>query len=203
MQRGRRPVSRWLFGHEKWLPPRPRVALFCASLVALGGTYAATSSEELQALTAFVLIFVVIPAISRRFGKSLEYAEAAGDRIVPSSVSALSAALLLPWCVLVFIVAPVGLGPWFWLWLLLWPWLELTVYLATRHFRRHGVEGFKRVRPLRDAALGGVATATLIGAIMLADEASFSAAVATGAASGVIGFLVVLTFTWSARRARI
>ena len=139
MRQGNHRVSRWLFGHNARPPRLVRLAFFGVGLVVLGATYAATDSEGLQLLALFVLIFGVLPALDRRFGAVDDYTKAVQERNVPFSVVALSLALGIAWAALVLIVVPeLGLGPAFWLWVVMWPWIEVVAFLGERRLRRDG-----------------------------------------------------------------
>jgi hypothetical protein len=160
-------------GGDRTLPRRLRWALFAMGLGVTGGTYAATGSEGLQVLALYVLVFGVYPAMARAFGRPDELTEVLSRRNVPLDVLATSVLFLVSWGALVFFAAPdLGLGPWFWSWVVLIPWLEVYLYLAERRLRRDGADDWKPMRPTRDATLAGVATAPVITAIMLIEDAS-------------------------------
>ena len=136
----RASTRRWLFGvpASDTRVPRPvRLAFFAASLVVLGGTYAATGSAQLQSLALFVLTFGALPVLARRFGRRDDSAEAAQDRNVPGGVLAGAVAFGVLWGVLVILAGTaVGLGPWFLVWLWVGPWLEVFAFLAERRLKR-------------------------------------------------------------------
>jgi len=180
-----------------------RLVFFPGGLAALGVTYTLTGSEELQVVAMFALIFGVLPGVSRRFDRHDEYTEAVQDRNAPFSVLAFSVTFAVSWGLLVFLIPPeLGLGPWFWWWAVVWPWLEVHLYLGERHLRRGGGEAWKPARPLRDSALAGVATAGAIVVITLLQDATLSEALATAAACGAIVFTITGTFTWLSLRAQ-
>jgi hypothetical protein len=109
---------------------------------------------------------------------------------------------LLAWGAVIFVAAPdLGLGPWFWSWVVLIPWLEVYLYLAERRLRRDGADDWKPVRPTRDTILAGAATAPVITAIMLVEDAGLGEALLTGLLCGCIVFLIAGTFAWMSRRA--
>lgn len=148
--RRKRTVGRWLVGREEYLPASLRLALFLFGLAGLAGIYLATESEAFQVLFLFVLVFAALPVLVRRFGVPEEYAEATGESEPPASVLALSLLFAVPWGVLTYFVVPEGLGPWFWYWLILWPWFEAYSYFAHRALRRDGPGTWRKSRPVRD-----------------------------------------------------
>lgn len=202
MRQGNHRVSRWLFGHNARPPRLVRLAFFGVGLVVLGATYAATDSEGLQLLALFVLIFGVLPALDRRFGAVDDYTKAVQERNVPFSVVALSLALGIAWAALVLIVVPeLGLGPAFWLWVVMWPWIEVVAFLGERRLRRDGgAHTWQPARPLRDSAFAGLATAPCIFAITLLQDFDVREAVATAIACAVCVFGVSGMLAWLMRR---
>lgn len=79
-----------------------------------------------------------------------------------------------------------GLGPWFWIWVVLFPGLELYRALALRELRRNGSETWVRNRPVRDSVLAACATPPLILPLAFYDDVSLGEAVLAGLACGVI-----------------
>ncbi len=192
-------VRRWLFGGDERPPRRVRLAFFAFGLPALAGVYAATESEGYQVLVLFALTFGVLPVLSRRYGVRDEYAEATDGANVPARVLVWSLVVVAPWVALTFFVVPESLGPWFWWWLVMWPWLEVNMFLAERAFQRDGAESWRKERLVRDSAVAGAVTAPIIVLIMLADDAAVAEAVITGVLCGFIVFGITVTFTWLGR----
>jgi hypothetical protein len=194
-------VRRWLFAGEERPPRRVRLALFALGLPALGGVYAATESEGYQVLVLFALTFGVLPALSRRYGVRDGYTEATERANIPARVLAWSLVVVAPWVALTFLLVPKSLGPWFWWWLVMWPWMEVYVLLAERALQRDGPETWREARLVRDSAVAGAVTAPIIAAIMLADDGGVAEAVITGVLCGFIVFGIAATFTWLRRSA--
>jgi hypothetical protein len=178
-----------------------RLALFAFGLPALAGVYAATESEGYQVLVLFALTFGVLPALSRRYGVRDEYTEATDRANVPGRVLAWSLIVVAPWVALTFFLVPKSLGPWFWWWLVMWPWMEVYVFLAERALERDGAESWREARLVRDSAVAGAVTAPIIVAIMLADDAAVAEAVIAGVLCGFVVFGIAATFTWLRRSA--
>ena len=140
--------------------------------------------------------------MERRFGAADDYTKVVQERNVPFSVVALSLAFVIAWATLVFAAVPeLGLGPAFWLWVLMWPWAEVVAFLGERRLRRDGgAHTWQRARPLRDSALAGLATAPCILAITLLQDFAVGEAVATAVACAVCSFAVSGIFAWLMRR---
>jgi hypothetical protein len=190
-------------GGHRVLPRRLRWALFVFGLVALGGSYAATGSEGVQVLALFALTFGIYPAVTGAFGQSSPLIEVARDLNAPFGVVAMSVAFLVLWGALIFVAAPdLGLGPWFWWWAVMWPWLEVYVYLAERRLHRDGAANWTPARPLRDSVLAGVITAPVIAVITSLQGFDVGEALLTGCLCGFIVFAIAGAFTWMSRRAR-
>jgi hypothetical protein len=202
VRKGKRRVSRWLFGYETRPPVGVRLAFCLATLVLLGGTYAATKSEELQILVLYALALGMFPALARRVARGDPYWEIASERNVPFGVLAVSFAFGIPWAALLHVVVPAELGPWFWWWAVIWPWLEVFGYLAERRLERDGPDAWKPIQPRRDSALAGALTAPLTLGIMLVQGVPVAEAVPTSAACGVIVFAISSAIIWSMRRGR-
>jgi hypothetical protein len=200
--RGRR-LSAWLAAGDRALPYGLRWGLFAFGLVALGGTYAATGSEAAQVLVLFALAFGIYPAMTRAFGRSDALTELARDRTAPVGVVARSLLFFVLWAALIFVAAPdLGLGPWFWWWVVMWPWLEVYIYLAERRLRRDGGgSSWKPIRPLRDTVVAGLATAPVIAVIALFEGLGVGEALLTGFLCGCIVFLIAGAFTGMSHRA--
>lgn len=188
-----------LFGPDARLPWPLRVAFFVFSLAVLAGVYAATGSESAQVLALFALVFGVQSLLLERFGVRDGYVEALPQRNIPPDVLGVSAAFAAGWGAAVLLFAPdLGVGPWFWWWVVMWPWIEVLALLAERRFRKDGgAETWRRARPVRDTATAGLVTVPLVTAIMLLQGSSVGAALATGVGCGVIVFLVTGAITWS------
>ena len=179
------------------------MTFFAVGSALLGATYAMTGSEDLQVAVLFALVFVVLPALSRRFGVQDAYMQVLEERKAPIGVLVLSLVFLIGWGALVFVAVPdFRLGPWFSLWVLMWPWLEVFSLLAEARLDREGADNWKPVRPLRDCGAAGLATAPLITMLMLLNDTPLGDAAATGLACGVIVFVIAGTFAWLERRAR-
>jgi hypothetical protein len=194
-------VARWLAGGDERPPRRVRLALFAFSLPALAGVYVATDSAGLQFLVLFALTFGVLPVLSRRYGVRDEYSEATREMNVPARVFVWSLVFGLPWTALTFFAVPESLGPWFWFWLVMWPWMEVCVLLAERALQRDGVESWPEARLVRDSAVAGAVTGPIICAVALVDGAALAEALATGAICAGIVFGIAAAFTWLRRSA--
>jgi hypothetical protein len=180
-----------------------RIAFFVLGLVVLGATYAASGSEALQVLALFVLTLGVFPAIRRRTRSEADQPEAVRERNPPLSVTALSLGFALAWGALVFAAAPdLGVGPWFWWWVVMWLWAEVNASLVGHRFRRDGGENWKRVRPIHDAALWGAVTAGVLVIIFLLEGSSAAEALLTGALCGFIVFAMTAAVTRRVLRRR-
>jgi hypothetical protein len=149
----------------------------------------------------FALTFGVLPALSHQYGVRDEYTEATSRLNVPARAVAWSLVFGLPWAALTFFVVPESLGPWFWFWIVIWPWMEVYTYLGERTLRRVGVESWPKARPVRDSAVAGAVTGPIFFAITLADGTAAGEALATGAAGGVIVFAISAAFAWLRRGA--
>ena len=147
-ERGR-GVSRWLSGVDKRPPWLVRVAFFVAGLVVLGVTYLAAEPEGrllaylLQWLVLLVIMGAVWPWLNWRFGRRDEFTEVARERKVPFGVFALSLAFAVPWGALMWVAWFWVLGKWFWVWVVLWPLLEVFSYFGARRLRRDGAQAWK------------------------------------------------------------
>jgi hypothetical protein len=118
-------------------------------------------------------------------------------------VLATSVAFAAAWGALTFFVVPRGLGPWFWWSLVIWPWVEVSAYLAERAYRRNGADSWPRKRPVRDAALAGLATVTLIVAIAFVGGFGVGEALVTGAICGAVVFAIAVTFDGLRKRGHV
>lgn len=177
--------------------PRPvRLAFFVGGLVVLGGTHALTGSAGFQWLALFVLTFGVLPLSARRFGRRDHFAQAVRDRNVPRGVLARAMVFAVVWGGLIVLAGPaVGLGPWFLVWLWVGPWLEVVAFLAERRFERDGgADDWPPFRPLHASALAGVATVPTIAGIALLQDQSVAEALVSGAACGVVVFVIAAVF---------
>jgi len=203
MAQGRRtPVSRWLTGGRRVLPRGLRWVLFAFGLVVLGGTYAATGSEGAQVLALFALSFGVYPAVNRRFGRPNGLTQEAWGRNPPLRVLVGTLVFFLVWGALFWILDPdLGLGPWFWWWVVVIPCIEVGAFLAERQLGRDAGAGWKPIRPARDSAVAGILTVPLVtGPLLLADFGPGEALV-TGFLCGIIFFAIARTFLWMTERA--
>ena len=196
-------MSTWLMGDDRVLPRPLRWVFFTVSLLVLGGIYAATGSEAVQILALFVLTYVVLTVATRRFGQHSDFLEAARHLKPPLGVVAMSFVFLVLWGALIFVAAPdLGLGPWFWPWVVLWPWLEVYIYLAERRLHKDGgAEGWKPMRPLRDSVPAGLATVLLTAAITILQGFAVGEALLTGLLCGFFIFGLSATLIWLWRRA--
>ena len=197
-------MRRRLFGPDARLPWPLRVAFFVLSLAALAGVYAATDSEGAQVLALFALVVGVHRLLLDRFGVRGGYVEALPQRNIPLDVLGVSVAFIVGWGAVVLLFAPdLGVGPWFWWWVVMWPWLEVLALLAERRFQQDGgAEAWRRARPVRDTATAGLVTVPLVAAIMLLQGSSAGAALATGVGCGVTVFLITGAITWSMHPSR-
>ena len=180
-------VARWLVGSETRLPRRIRLIFIAFVLAALALAYSLTGSEDLQLLLLGLFLFGLFPAIERKLGEPDDYTRAvAQERTTPSRILALSLLLGAPWAaVVLYAESELELGTFFWLMVLVWPWLELLMLLAERDLRRNGVDSWLKQRPLRDSLFVGAATVVLITAITLLQGFALAEAVVTGALCGL------------------
>jgi hypothetical protein len=151
-----------------------------------------------------LLVFFYVPGViaRRRFaGVPREYPHPV-DRSPPWRVFLLSLALILPWGVATFFLSgAIDLGL-FWLFALLWPWLETCEALLRRDIKRHGTSDWKPERPFCDGAIAVVGTTLAIATALLLDDTSPSEALIAGVACGLIVLAIGLFFTWFDRRSR-
>lgn len=204
MRTGKRRFSRWLFGYSGRLPRSIRVAFFLASLIIVGGIFVATESEGLQIIGLYGMVLMVLPMLSRRFARVDEHSAASDERRPPVRVIAVSFLIMIAWATLIATLAPdLGLGPWFWPLVVLWPWLEVDAYLGERSLRRDGVDAWRAFRPLRDPLLTGVAMVPLVVAILLVQGESARSALTNGLACGVIVALIGYTIVLMMRRSSL
>lgn len=182
--------------------PAVRAAFFVSGLVALAATYMGTGSVELQALVMFGLIFLVLPLLEERFGATEDehYFETIRQRHVPAGVLAVAFAFLIVWGALTALAVPDDLGGFFWLWLVTWPWSEVLVYLGRRRLKKDGAAAWKPIKPLRDAALAGVAVIPMIVIVLLlADQTGAVETILTSLGCGVAVFLISLAIARPSR----
>ena len=189
----------WLFGPVDPVPFPYRLVLFAGGLVALGSIYVATDSAGLQVLVLLGLAYIYYPLAARLLPRLErdELLDAARNRYPPFRLFAL---WLLGLAALVFLVPDFGLGPWFWFYAVMVPWGEFYGFLARRELRRHGIAGWREVRPLRDSVLAGVVMVPLILPIALFDDVSIGDAVFAGILLGLLVFVASLVFAHVAQR---
>lgn len=197
-------MVRWLATPAVRPPRRVRVTFAVLGAAALAVTYALTHSDALQLLALVILGIGLAPAVSRRYGAGDSYMDAVKDREVPLRVSALALSCGLAWMgVISYGLPEFGLGEWFLLWAVLWPYLELHFFLAERDLRRRGAESWPAPRPLRDSAIAGIAVVPLIGVpAALLWDVSVDEAVLAGVLCGLVVFGLARLSAWSHRRAR-
>lgn len=181
-----------------------RLAFFAAGLPLLAAAYAATESATLQIVVVFGFIVVVLPALNRRFGANDEFTTAVQGRNPPLGVVGGSTAFAVAWAAaLSFAVTEVELGPGFWLWLFMWPYVEGYRYLAERCLLRDGgAASWQPSRPLRDAAIAGLATGLCILVPTLVAGWRVGEAVATAAACAAMIYVLCVTLEWLDTRGR-
>lgn len=180
------------------------MALFLFFLGVLGGTYGATHSPAAQTLVLFILIFVVHPAATRRFGVRWgpEWTEAPRRRPLPLNPLAWSLTFALGWGAVVVLFAPdLGLGGWFWWLVIMWPWTEVLVLLLERRATRDdGAARWSLGRAIVDTGLAALVAVPLVTVPMLVADYSATAALATGVGGGVGLFLLTAVLTWRPAR---
>lgn len=194
-------ARRWLLAPAVRLPRAARYATFAFGLGLLAAVYAATNSDTAQVLVLFVLLSGLVPAVTHRFGVHDELARVTQTANVPGRVVLKSFAVIAPWVALTFFLIPSSLGPWFWSWLVMWPWIELQTVLAERALQRDGAATWRRARILQDSATAGAAIWPVITAILLVDRAPLGEAVLTGALCACVVFGMTATFAWLRRSA--
>ena len=163
----------------------------------LGATYAASRSEGLQLLALAVLFFAVLPMLSRRFGRSDQLSEVLRDEVPPLRVNAPVAAFAVAWVTPLLLAAPdLGLGPWFWALVTLWPCLEVQHFLGERDLVRHGVDDWTSFRPIWHPAWVALAFTAVLVVIFAFQGVPLAEAVWTGVGCGWIVFAIGATFAW-------
>jgi hypothetical protein len=183
--------------------PTVRVSFFVVGLVALAAVYAATGSSALQVLVLLALTWGLLPALLRRFGTERPELARLRDRNPPAAVIVRSLVVAVAWGAVTFLLlAPVigGLGPWFWWWVVMWPWLEVSGFLTRRELARKPEQEWRARRPARDSAVAGAAVAPFIAGLTLLDGDGVGTAVAGGVASGAIVFAISFAAERSRRR---
>ena len=191
------------FRSDAHLPWPWRLTYFLLGLAILGATYVATESDGAQFIAILVLVFVIHPVLANLGGVPWPpYLNTKPPRHFPNDVLVWSMAFACVWGAIVILFRPdLGVGEWFWWWVVIWPWIEVFLFLAERRFQRDGgVETWKPAHPIRDGAFAGGVTAPLVTGVMLLQDYSVGEAVATGAVCGVILFLFGVGFTWWAVR---
>lgn len=195
-------MLRWLFGDDR-RPRRPaRLAFWVGGSVALGATHLATESEGLQLLVFLVLMLLAMPAFFRQFGTDDGYFATVRDRNVPLRVAWPGFAVAVIWGALVLFAIPeAGLGPWFWFWVIMWPWLEVFAWRVEREIESGAAADWPRYRGLRDIAVFCLAFVPIATAAVLLLGDPLWMALAVGAAAGVGGFVAAALVVTLMRRA--
>jgi hypothetical protein len=202
MRRRTQNLARQLVRPGVRLSAAVRIPLFAVVLAVLGASYAATRSEGLQIVIVITFGLLVLPVIEGKVGVPSPYLEAVRDHDVPRKILGLSLAFLAPGMALLFIVEPdLGVGFWFWLLLLFWPWSELYIWLAERDLQRGGHD-WRRSQAGRGAFLAVLATVVCITALALLENATLWEALLAGATCGVIVFAVGAATEFLSRCAR-
>jgi hypothetical protein len=193
---------RWLFGDDR-RPRRPlRLAFAAAGAIGLGAVRLGTESEGVQGIVFLALAFGVMPAFWRLFGADDGYFAVVRDRNVPLRVIWPALAVAVVWGgVVIFAIPEAGLGIWFWLWVALWPWLEVFMWCVERGIRRGEAEEWPRVRGLRDAAGLGLAFLLIAMTVVLLEGDPLWMAAAVGIAAGGAGFAATAVVMVLMRRA--
>jgi hypothetical protein len=155
-----------------------------------------THSEAAQFLALLAVFYLPGILAQRRFGTTEREYQAPFDKSPPWRIVALSVVLILPaGTAIYFLSGAIDLGL-FWLFALLWPWIEIYEALSKRDIRLHGTSDWKPERPFRDAAVAIPVMTLAIAALAVLDGASLPEAVLTGGACGLIVFGLAVFFRW-------
>jgi hypothetical protein len=178
------------------LPRSTMRTLFALALVASAVTWLLTHSEFAQFLVLFVLFYVPGAIATRRANVPDAQVEAVEGLSVPWRLILLSSVLVLPVGIAIFFLSgAVDLGL-FWLFALLWPWLEILDALVRRDIKRHGIVNWKPERPLREAVIAVTATTLFMAVFALFDGAGLPEALLIGGLCGLIVLALGLGSSW-------
>ena len=193
---------RWLYGDDRRPRRALRLSFFAMGALVLGAIGLATQSEAVQLATFLVLAFGAMPAFWRLFGADDGYFALVRDRNVPLRVVWPALAFGVTWGALVLFALPeASLGPWFWFWVVMWPWLEVFVWCVERGIRRGEAEEWPRFRGLRDVAWLCLSFVPIAMAVVLLLGDPLWLAAAVGIAAGGAGFAVTAAVVVLMRRA--
>lgn len=184
------------------LPRSITRTLFALALVALAAAWLLTHSELVQLLVLLAISYVPRAVAARRAAGADTHANPTEGLSAPWPVVLLSCVLVLPVGIAIFFLSgAVDLGL-FWLFALLWPWLEIFETLVRRDIERHGTSNWKPERPVRGAAISVAATTVAMAALALLDGAGMLEAFLIGVSCGLIVLVIGLGSRWLHRGPR-
>jgi hypothetical protein len=178
------------------LPRSTTRTLFALALVASAVTWLLTHSEFAQLLVLFAVFYVPGAVAVRRADIPDAQVEAVEGLSVPWRLILLSSVLVLPVGVAIyFLSGAIDLGL-FWLFALLWPWLEILDALVRRDIERHGTVNWKPERPVREAVIAVTATTVVMAVFALFYRAGLPEALLIGGLCGLIVLALGFCASW-------
>jgi len=170
--------------------------LFALALIASAVTWLLTYSEFAQLLVLFAVFYVPAAVATRRASVPDAQVEAVEGLSVPWRLILLSSVLVLPVGVAIYFLSGAIDLRLFWLFALLWPWLEILDALMRRDIERHGISNWKPERPVREAVIAVTATAIVMTVFALFDGAGLPEALLIGGLCGLIVLALGFASSW-------